>query len=131
MITTRELLAAVRAAQGIPSNYRLARLIDVPDTTVQRWNTGRNLPDDLMCVRLAELAGLDPSAVVAAIHAERAAAGPERELWTRIAERLQHGAIAAAVILSMGFWGGGPDGGAMAAEPQALHADACNRVCIM
>lgn len=107
MLTTRDLLAAVKTAQSIPSNYRLARLLDVPEGTVQRWNTGRNLPDDLMAARLAELAGLDVAEVVASIHAERAAEGPARDLWKSIAERLHAaGAPALAVILSVLFLGG-------------------------
>ena len=80
MLTTFDLLTAAKANSGIPSNERLARILDVPDNTVVRWNTGRNKPDDEMVRRLAELAGLDPAPVVAAIRAERAAPGPMRDL---------------------------------------------------
>lgn len=126
MLTTRELLAAVKTANSIPSNYRLARALDVPENTVQRWSTGRNLPDDTMCARLAAMAGLDAGYVVASVHAERAAAGPLRDLWASMAQRVKdsaHGAltVALAVILSL-FVGGGPDAGAMAA--QVTHANA-------
>lgn len=97
MITTKELLARAKEAQGIPSNYRLARVLDIPETTVQRWNTGRNRPDDESAMRLAQLAGLDPCAVVAAIRAERSEDGPMRDLWESMAKRLQ---AAAAVALT-------------------------------
>ena len=123
-MNTRELLAAVRAAQGIPSNYRLARLLDVPETTVQRWNTGRNLPDDTMAARLAELAGLDAGTVVASIHAERAPDDGTRALWQSIAQRLQHaGAAVLAVVLSVLFFGT-PDAQARASIEESATSGA-------
>lgn len=131
MLTARDLLAAVRARQGIPSNYRLARLLDVPDTTVQRWNTGRNTPDDATAARLAELAGLDADATVASMHAQRAGSAPERSRWERIAERLQRAGVAACVILSLGFWSGGPDGGAYASTATTATPPKSAPVCIL
>lgn len=113
---SKALLAAVRAAQGIPSNYRLARVLGVPDNTVQRWNTGSNTPDDLMAARLAQLADLDPGSVVAAMHAQRAAAPEERALWERISERLAATASTAAAVILSALLGVTftPDAGAMA-----------------
>lgn len=121
MITTAELLAAAKARQGIPSNYRLARVLDVPESTVQRWNTGRGRPDDRYSAKLAELAGLDACEVVASINAERAEDGPMKEMWALMAKRLHGHAHAAALafmalVLSL-FVGGGPDAGAWAKAP--------------
>ncbi len=111
---SRELLAAVRAAQGLPSNYALARLTGIPERSLQRWNTGTHTPDALTSARLAELAKLDRDFVVAAMHAQRAAAGPERDLWLQIAARLDKaGAVAAVALLSVGVVAS-PDAGAMA-----------------
>ena len=114
MLTSKDLLAAVRAAQGIPSNYRLARLLDVPEKTVQRWNTCANAPDDAMALRLAELARLDAAEVLAAMYAQRAADGPMAGVWRSIAERLQGAAVAVLVAVLSLFVGGGPDAGAQA-----------------
>lgn len=118
MLTVAALLAQAKTAQGIPSNYRLARVLEVPEGTVQRWNTGKSIPDDEKAVQLADLAGLDAAEVVAALHAQRAATGPMAAVWRQIAERAHGGAHAAALafvalILSL-FVGGGPDAGAMA-----------------
>lgn len=119
MLTTRELLAAAKAHSGIPSNYRLARVLDVPETTVQRWNTGRSRPDDEWCAKLAELAGLDAGEVVASIRAERASDPQMRELWQSIADRLHAaGASALAVILSV-LWLGSSAGEARASARAA------------
>lgn len=106
MFTTLDLIEAAKTAQAIPSNYRLARVLEVPEGTVQRWNTGRNLPDDAACFRLAELAHLDPGFVVASIRAERAKDAAESMTWRKIAARLQAaGSAAAVVILSAGLLG--------------------------
>jgi hypothetical protein len=114
MITTAELLAAVRDAQGIPSNYRLARVLDVPENTVARWQTGRHVPDDSMVIRLAGMAGLDAGATLAAMHAQRATDDGLRAAWASIAARLQQaGAAALAVILSVVIFGS-PDAQARA-----------------
>ena len=114
MISTSALLAAAKQAQGIPSNYRLARVLDVPENTVGRWHTGRSKPDDVYAARLAEMAGLDVGQVVASIHAERAAPGPVRDMWADVAARLARTAATAAAALVAVT--GSPDAGAMAMQ---------------
>jgi hypothetical protein len=131
MLTTKDLLAAAKKAQGIPSNYRLARVLDVPDGTVQRWHTGKNIPNDAMVLRLAEMAGLDADEVLAAIYCERTAEPEMKGVWERIAKRLHAAqAVVLAVILSASGMFYAPDAGAMpkdmrpAADPAATRADA-------
>ena len=114
-MTTFDLLTAAKANSGIPSNERLARILDVPDNTVVRWNTGRNKPDDEMVRRLAELAGLDPAPVVAAIRAERAAPGPMRDLWSGMAAMLSKASATAA--LAVVAVTRSPDAGAWVSSP--------------
>ncbi|MFT3665559.1 DUF3693 domain-containing protein [Piscinibacter sp.] len=99
----------MKAAQGISSDYRLARFLGVTDNTVANWQHGRRRPDDETAIRLAGLAGLDAGEVVAELYAERAADGPARELWQSIAKRLHTGAAAALACM---FITGGPDAGA-------------------
>lgn len=113
-MNTQQLLDAAKAAQALPSDYALAARMGISRSAVSGYRHGRTRPDDTMAARLAELAGLDPDATVAAMHAQRAASEPERQRWERIAERLQRAGAAACVILSLGFWSGGPDGGALA-----------------
>lgn len=112
-MNTQQLLDAAKSAQGLPSDYALAARMGISRSGVSGYRNGRTRPDDEMAARLAALAGLDPDATVASMHAERAPSEPERQRWERIAERLQRGAVAASVILSLGFWSGGPDGGAL------------------
>lgn len=103
---TRELLAAVKAAQAIPSDYRLARFLGVTDNTVSNWQHGRRRPDDAMALRLAELAGVDPGAVLAGLAAERATDAGAAAAWRSVAARLA--STAAALLVAFGI-GGGPD----------------------
>lgn len=121
-MTARELLARVRAAQGIPSNYALAARLGVPIKTVQRWNTGSNTPDDATSARLAQLAGLDPDEVVAGMQAERANDPTERARWERIAARLARAPAAAAAAILALWITGGPDGGAALGHVQSAVA---------
>jgi len=124
MVTIEQLLTAAKSGAGIPSNYRLARVMGVSDNTLNRWQHARSLPDDITAAKLAEMAGMDPDFVVASMHAARAAEGTERSLWQRIAGRLEKaGALGAAAILSL-FITGGPDAGAslgQAAETTPVH----------
>lgn len=96
-----ELLAAVRTAQGIPSNYRLARILGVTDKTVSRWQGGENAPDDPMTERLAALAGLDPDLVVVSMRAHREHTPEGRARWERIAQRLERAAVALCAVLAV------------------------------
>jgi plasmid maintenance system antidote protein VapI len=119
---SRTLLAAVRQRTGITSNGLLALHLGVPEKSVQRWNTLRHAPDDEMAARLAGLAGLDPDAVVAAMHAQRAQDAASRERWSRIASRLSAGAVAAvAAAAVLGPWDGPPDAGAGAAVQLTVY----------
>jgi len=82
MLTVQDLLAQAKARQGIPSNYRLARVIGAGDNTLSNWANGRTVPDDKMSVRLAEMAGLPPGKVLASMHALREPEGtPLRAAW--------------------------------------------------
>lgn len=119
MLTTAELMAAAKARAGIPSNYRLAKVLGVTETTVMRWNTGRSTPDDEPARRLAELAELDAGFVVASIRAEREKSGPMFDVWSKVAERLKGGAVGAGVCLLVGL-GGHPDAGAATTETTAI-----------
>jgi hypothetical protein len=87
-----DLLSAAKSRAGIPSSYRLARVLGVSDNTVNRWQHSKGFPDDRTAARLAQLAGLDVGAVVASVHAQRATAPDERAMWESISERLAGGA---------------------------------------
>lgn len=122
MLTAAELTEAARAGAGLPSFYRLARVLGVNDSTVANWRKGRATPDDAMAVRLADMAGLDPAAVVAAMHAQRCTDDALRPILQRIAQRAaQVGALLVTAILSAVFVGG-PDAQARATTEESAAA---------
>jgi hypothetical protein len=131
MVTIQELLSAAKTGAGIPSNYRLARVLGVTDNTLNRWQHARSFPDDQAAVRLAEMAGMDPGTVLASMHAQRATSEAQRALWSAMAKRLERAAVAACVVLSLGVWTGGPDGGALASTGDEAHASAPSGLYIM
>lgn len=88
MISTAELLAAAKSARGIPSNYRLAKVLEATDATLQRWNTGRGCPDDAHAAKLAQMAGLDVEWVVVSMRAQREKDPALRAIWEAAADRL-------------------------------------------
>jgi hypothetical protein len=88
MFSISDLLSAAKRGSGIPSNYRLARVLDLTDSAVQRWSTGRGVPDDAQAIRMANMAGLDPGYVVAAVRALREKDAAIRAVWEDMAARL-------------------------------------------
>lgn len=110
-MNVQELLSAAKAAQGIPSNYRLARVMGVTDNTLNNWQSGRVLPSEGAILTLASMAGVDPGPVLAEVAAMRQPEGALRAAWLAIAARLrQAGHVAAGVIVALFIGtGGGPD----------------------
>ncbi len=105
-MTAQELLDAALKAQGLPSDYALAARLGITRAALSSYRTGRSRPDDGIARRLAELARLDPDAVMAAMAAERASTPELRAAWASIAARLQQaGAAVLAVILSVVLFG--------------------------
>lgn len=103
MSATNQLLDQARERHQV-SDWKLAQLMGVVPSAIKNWRAGRNYPDDLAAVRLAELAGVDQAVAVARIHAERAKGDQARDLWQGIADRLSKVAacVVAAVILAAG-----------------------------
>ncbi|VTU20709.1 Phage related protein [Variovorax sp. SRS16] len=100
MQTTKQLLDRAKKAQGIESDYRLAQVLGVVNSAVTNYRAGRSHPDDAVAARLAELAGQDPSSVIAELHAERAKTPEVRALWMRMASQLRH--AVAVVMMTIG-----------------------------
>lgn len=88
MLNISDLLSAAKRGAGIPSNYRLARVLGLTDSGVQRWTSGRGVPDDAQAIRMANMAGLDPGYVVASVRALREKDDAVRAIWADMAERL-------------------------------------------
>lgn len=111
---TVQLLDAVRAKHKLPSDYAAAGLLGLTRAQISRYRNGKDFFGDEVALRVAALLEADPAVIVADMHAERARDEQGRALWLGISERLRAAGVAAVVLLSLGFWTGGPDGGAYA-----------------
>lgn len=52
-------LVYLRASASIPNQPKLAELVGVSTSTVQRWEAGASLPDAWELIRLGEVLGVD------------------------------------------------------------------------
>ncbi len=150
MHTTAEFLDAAKAAHGIPSDFALSKALEVPPSGISNYRNGRSLPDTKVAIRLADLLGGDEMRpyVVACVEWERAQRAhneQEEAMWEVVAAKFRTAArkitsyakaalwLVTVALLSL-FFGGGPDGGAMASEltpqPSPVVA-AADPLCIM
>lgn len=72
MFTTPMLLDLARKVAQIPSDYRLARVLKIGDSTLYNYRHGGRTPKDEHALQLAHLADLDPGFVLLAMACERA-----------------------------------------------------------
>lgn len=131
MHTTLQLLDAAKANSGLSSDYKLGIVLGLTsDSAVTNYRKGRSHPDDKIGRRLADLAGLDEGYVLACLHAERAKDDESRQVWQRIAKRLESVAasLLAVLVLGVGLIVS-PDASAMAKSPSpapmASNCSAC------
>ncbi len=106
MQSISDLLDQVKARHSIPSDYKLSMYLGVVPGAVQHWRHGRSLPDARAAARIATELQMDPDVLVAQLEAQRAQSDETRQLWQRIAARLQSGAVHSAllaVIVALGF----------------------------
>ena len=120
----QELIERARVGAGLPSRAALARRLGLPEKSVQRWQSGRNTPDDSTTERLAELAGVDADLALLSVAAARS---PDRggfERWQRIAARLQSSAAAVVAVILSALVSGTPDAWAASVEraPAAVES---------
>ncbi len=101
---TADLLDLARSRAGIPSDYALAKRLQVTRQVVSGWRTGYAWPNNLMLFELAKLSQLDPGQVVAEIEHHRAeldGKADQARAWRELLTKPAH--IAASVLLAVGF----------------------------
>lgn len=119
---TIEFLDQVRQVHSIPSDYALAKWLDLTPQQISKYRSKKDHMGDETAARVASLLGMDAGFVVASIHAERARTDAGRALWQGIAARLERAGVAAVAFVMMLGFSGTPDGGAMAAERSTMQA---------
>lgn len=99
MQTTIDFLKAVKAAQGLTSDYQLAKFLGITQQSVSLLMLGKTFLGDETAIKVADCLKIYPALVLANIHAERAKGEVEKRVWTDLVKRL--GGIAAALVLAI------------------------------
>lgn len=86
MLKTGQLLDLARRRQGGVSDYRLAQLLGVDQTTVTAYRKGRSKPSNPVLTRLSGLCELDCELVFLWLAHERADSPQARSIWSRIVD---------------------------------------------
>jgi transcriptional regulator with XRE-family HTH domain len=122
------LLDAVKKANGWESDYKLAKSLGINPNAVSNYRSKRSLPDELTIQKLAAAGGLDADVLTAQVQAARSRNSETKNMWERIAMRLQSAAVTASVAVAFFFSPIGQDPhGALAVElPASFNLQAGN-----
>jgi hypothetical protein len=101
MFSIANLLDAAKAKAQIDSDYRLAKVIGKSHQVISGYRVGKSLPDESVIDQLCALSGDDPDVIAAQIQAARSKSPEAKNLWLRVAARMQGAATTA--ILSVCF----------------------------
>lgn len=99
METTNQLLDAIKARYGLPSDYALAAKVGITRSGISGYRHGRTKLGDEQALKVAELLELDEGYVLACMEAERTHSEAARRAWEKLATRLKSGGVAAALLL--------------------------------
>ncbi|WP_131667186.1 hypothetical protein [Comamonas thiooxydans] len=107
-LTVEHVLDLIKSRNALKSDYMVCKTLNLSTALVSGWRSGRTLPDERMCQKLAEAAGIDPLVLAASMQSQRSKTEEARSLWAMVAERLQMvpQALAAAffaVFFATGF----------------------------
>jgi plasmid maintenance system antidote protein VapI len=99
--TSLDLLNRLRARHDDASWYRLAKIIEASESTVNNWKHGRSAIGREYVTRIAELLEEPAEYVLACVEHEREQDAGARKLWRRIAERFRSTASILLVGLAL------------------------------
>ncbi|MBB6324358.1 helix-turn-helix domain-containing protein [Paraburkholderia sp. SIMBA_009] len=91
MRTTIEWLDAAKARLDIQSDYAAAKALGVTRSTISGYRTGRTVFDEKICIRVAEILGVDPLEVIASARVESAKDAETRGVWMHALEIFSKG----------------------------------------
>ena len=97
MKTTTELLNAVKAKNGITTDYALAKALDLPRARVCNFYKGTRSPNEHACLQIAKALGMRYEEVSAIVRIEAESDEKKRADWKDYYKSI--GGIAASVAL--------------------------------
>ena len=99
MKNTSYYIDEIKRAQGITSDYAVAKLLGVQCNMMSHYKNGRSSFDGDMVFRVAELSGHNPLEIIANIKAEKSNNPALAKQWHRLANQVS--SMALAIILSV------------------------------
>lgn len=86
--TTTDLLDEVKKAEGIQSDYALAKRLDVLPQTISNYRHGRTQMSDEIAVAMATMVGRPAAPILAQLASERAKSPDVAKIWREAAKAL-------------------------------------------
>lgn len=84
---TTDILDAAKEKLGIEKDSELAKHFGKRKSTISNYRNEIRKPDELMCFQLAEITGMEPSAVIAIVQADNETNEEKRKFWEKQAKR--------------------------------------------
>jgi hypothetical protein len=101
MRTIDEVLDRAKQVQNVGSDYKLGLCLGIGGNSLSSYRTGRSLPDESACKKLAAAIGEKPDLLLVEIQAQRAKTIEAKALWTNLAKRLQAGFASVQLVAAL------------------------------
>jgi plasmid maintenance system antidote protein VapI len=79
--TVDDILDAVKERNGWPTDYRMAKELGVPQSSVSNWRIGRRNLGDVHALKIADALEISPLQVIAIAAASRCKDAESRKRW--------------------------------------------------
>lgn len=103
MHTISAFLDDLKSLKNNASDYRIAKILEVSNSTVAFWRQGRQLPNSATCERLAKELGLPTEYVLACVNAEKEKSDSLRAVWVRMATAFSSAAAMFVAVILVRF----------------------------
>lgn len=97
MNTIKKMLDEVKKAINVESDYALAKALDINKARISAYYAGKEVPNEIACLRIAKALGKDYAEISAAVRIEAEKDEKRREEWRKYYKSI--GGIAAAIML--------------------------------
>ena len=77
------LLDEVKLKLDVKTDYRLSKLLEIPEKDLSNYRKGKQIPDSYACFKFAEVLGKAPSVLIAQVQAENARSERKRLYFKR------------------------------------------------
>jgi len=123
----------IKKAQGVQSDYAVAKLLGVSKQAIPNYRSGRSSFDSNLAFKVAELSGHDPAEIVLDMKAMKEKDPDFSRRWAELARRVaqKSGTAAAGVILSLSLVGHSPETRAAVDSPAPAPTQGAGALYIM